>query len=54
MTRYDGIDIPNEAFEEEGMIDRPKPKGKRAILFWVTGFVLLVIFVLSLVLGYRF
>ena len=43
MTRYDGIDLPDSAFEEEGMIPKRSERGQtRRVLFTIAGIVLLL------------
>lgn len=48
QTRYDGLDLPDEAFDsdetlrDEGLKPRHRPKGV-SIFWWIVGLVLLVV-----------
>ncbi len=50
-TIYDGLDLPDEAFDEDRVNSSPTPFRKDALLV-ATGLLLLLIFVCRFVFGY--
>lgn len=45
-TRYDGLDLPDSAFEDDGRAPRPAPKAAPSIFWWVVAVGLLVVMAL--------